>query len=138
MDVQAVEPRPSQPKVVSSPSCHCLTSASTEGYAPRETLCPPCSAAVECGYWNQFTMGACAACGALRHDWNAELEARVSALLQTCDPRTTSARQLQRRLKLEGASLLGHGICITSAELQEEMDRQIWHRRELSECMRAS
>ena len=93
---------------------------------------------MECGYWNQFTMGACAACGALRHDRDAELEARVSALLQTCDPRTTTARQLQRRLKLEGASLLRRGICIASGELQDEMDRQIWHRRELSRCMRAS
>ena len=83
-------------------------------------------------------MGACAACGALRHDRDAELEARVSALLQTCDPRTTTARQLQRRLKLEGASLLRRGICIASGELQDEMDRQIWHRRELSRCMRAS
>lgn len=69
-------------------------------------------------------MDACARCGAFRHSLPAEIEARVSALLQTCDRSKTTLRQLLHRLKEEG-SLQERGIRIPTSELQQELDRQL-------------
>lgn len=69
-------------------------------------------------------MDACAKCGAARHDLEAELEARVTALLQTCDRSRTTLRQLLRRLRLEGGSGDG-GLRFSDKQLQEELDWQL-------------
>lgn len=73
-------------------------------------------------------MDVCALCGALRHSLPAEVESRVSALLQTCDRSKTTLRQLLHRLKEEGGSI-EKGIRISTAQLQQELDVQLRRHR---------
>ena len=73
-------------------------------------------------------MDVCALCGALRHSLPAEVESRVSALLQTCDRSKTTLRQLLHRLKEEGGSV-EKGIRISTAQLQQELDVQLHRHR---------
>lgn len=73
---------------------------------------------------NEFAMDACAKCGTFRQDVAAEVDARIAALLQTCDRSKTTLRQLLRRLQLESGSGQG-GIRISVNQLQEELDWQL-------------
>jgi len=81
----------------------------------------------QCGYENFYAQDSCARCGTFRFDREAEISARVAALLQTCDTSTTTLRHLVARMEVEGGYPHG-GVCITAKELQTELDRQLAQR----------